>query len=84
MFHLIWYIIVGLIAGFLAKSVMHLHLTLLWTIVLGLIGSIVAGFVTHLFIRPREGAQFHPAGIIFSILGALLVLCVWSKLNLHV
>ena len=84
MFHLVWYIIVGLIAGFAAKSVMHLHLTLLWTIVLGLIGSIVAGFVTHLFIRPRQGAQFHPAGIIFSILGALLVLFVWSKLNLHV
>jgi uncharacterized membrane protein YeaQ/YmgE (transglycosylase-associated protein family) len=84
MFHLIWYIIVGLIAGFAAKSVMHLHLTLLWTIVLGLIGSVVAGFVTHLFIRPRGGAQFHPAGIIFSILGALLVLFVWSKLNLRV
>jgi len=83
MFHLIWYIIVGLIAGFVAKSVMHLHLTLLWTIVLGLIGSIAAGFVTHLFIRPREGSQFHPAGIIFSILGALAVLFVWSKLNLH-
>ena len=84
MFHLIWYVLIGLIAGLAAKSVMHLHLTLLWTIVLGLIGSIVAGFVTHLFIRPREGAQFHPAGIIFSILGALLVLFVWSKLNLHV
>jgi uncharacterized membrane protein YeaQ/YmgE (transglycosylase-associated protein family) len=84
MFHLIWYIIVGLIAGFAAKSVMHLHLTLLWTIVLGLIGSLVAGFVAHLFIRPRGGAQFHPAGIIFSILGALLVLFVWSKLNLRV
>jgi len=84
MFHLIWYIIVGLIAGFAAKSVMHLHLTLLWTIGLGLVGSIVGGLVTHLFIRPREGAQFHPAGIIFSILGALLVLFVWSKLHLHV
>jgi uncharacterized membrane protein YeaQ/YmgE (transglycosylase-associated protein family) len=84
MFHLIWYVIIGLIAGLVAKAVMHLHLTLLWTIVLGLVGSIVAGFVTHLFIRPREGAQFHPAGIIFSILGALLVLFVWSKLKLPV
>jgi uncharacterized membrane protein YeaQ/YmgE (transglycosylase-associated protein family) len=83
MFHLIWYVIVGLIAGFFAKSVMHLHLTLFWTIVIGLVGSIVAGFVTHLFIRPREGAQFHPAGIVFSILGALLVLFLWTKLNLH-
>ena len=83
MFHLIWYIIVGLIAGFVAKSVMHMHLTLVWTIVLGVVGSIVGGCVTHMFSRPKEGAQFHPAGIIFSILGALLVLFVWYKLKLH-
>jgi hypothetical protein len=31
MFHLIWYIIVGLIAGVIAKSIMHVHLKLLWT-----------------------------------------------------
>jgi uncharacterized membrane protein YeaQ/YmgE (transglycosylase-associated protein family) len=83
MIHLIWYIIVGLIAGFTAKSVMHTHLTLLWTMVLGLVGSLVGGFVTHLFSRPREGAQFHPAGIIFSVVGAIVVLFVWYKLNLH-
>jgi hypothetical protein len=28
MLHLVWYIIVGLIAGFVAKSLMHTHLTL--------------------------------------------------------
>jgi uncharacterized membrane protein YeaQ/YmgE (transglycosylase-associated protein family) len=83
MFHLIWYIIVGLIAGFVAKSVMHMHMTLLWTIVLGIVGSIVGGCVTHMFSRPKEGAQFHPAGIIFSILGALLVLFISNKLKLH-
>jgi uncharacterized membrane protein YeaQ/YmgE (transglycosylase-associated protein family) len=84
MLHLIWYIIVGLIAGYAAKSIMHMHLTLLWTIVLGLIGSIVGGLVTHLFSRPREGARFHPAGIIVSILGALVVLFVWHKYRLHI
>ena len=84
MLHLIWYLIVGLIAGLVARSVMHLHLTLLWTVGLGIVGSLVGGFATHLFIRPKEGAQFHPAGIIFSILGALLVLFVWYKLKLHV
>jgi uncharacterized membrane protein YeaQ/YmgE (transglycosylase-associated protein family) len=83
MIHLIWYIIVGLIAGFIAKSVMHTHLTLLWTMVLGLVGSLVGGFVTHLFSRPREGAQVHPAGIIFSVVGAIVVLFVWYKLKLH-
>jgi len=83
MFHLIWYLIVGLIAGVVAKSVMHMHLTLLWTIILGIIGSIVGGCVTHMFSRPREGAQFHPAGIIFSILGAILVLFICQKLKIH-
>jgi hypothetical protein len=28
MFHLIWYILVGLIAGAIAKSVMHTHITI--------------------------------------------------------
>jgi len=83
MLHLIWYIIIGFIAGFLAKSAMHVHLTLIWTIVLGIAGSLVGGLVTHLFTRPREGSSFHPAGIIFSILGALLVLFLWTRLNLH-
>jgi uncharacterized membrane protein YeaQ/YmgE (transglycosylase-associated protein family) len=84
MFHLIWYIIVGLIAGFVAKSIMHMHMSLLWTTVLGLVGSIVGGLITHLFSRPVSGARFHPAGIIASILGALLVLFLWHKFKLHI
>jgi uncharacterized membrane protein YeaQ/YmgE (transglycosylase-associated protein family) len=81
---LIWYIIVGLVAGVVAKSVMHMHMTLLWTIVLGIVGSVVGGLVTHIFSRPKEGAQFHPAGIIVSILGALLVLFLWHKFKLRI
>ena len=84
MLHLIWYIIVGLIAGVVAKMVMHMHLTLLGTIVLGIVGSIVGGLVTHVFSRPKEGAQFHPAGLIVSILGAILVLFLWHKFKLHI
>jgi uncharacterized membrane protein YeaQ/YmgE (transglycosylase-associated protein family) len=83
MFHLIWYILVGLIAGVIAKSIMHVHLALLWTIVLGIVGSIVGGSVTHMFSRPREGAQFHPAGLIFSTLGAILVLFICYKLKIR-
>ena len=84
MFHLIWYIIVGLIAGWVAKSVMHMHMSLLWTIVLGLVGSILGGLVTHVFSRPSPGARFHPAGIIVSILCALLVLYIWHKYHLRI
>ena len=83
MFHLIWYIIVGLVAGYVAKSVMHMHLSLTWTIVLGIIGSIIGGAVTHLFYPPSAGGRFHPGGLIVSILGAILVLFLWCKFHLR-
>ena len=73
MLHLIWYILVGLIAGVIAKSVMHVHMTIFWTIVLGIIGSIIGGAVTHMF-APPTNQRFHPAGFILSTLGAILIL----------
>jgi uncharacterized membrane protein YeaQ/YmgE (transglycosylase-associated protein family) len=81
-FHLIWYILIGLIAGVIAKSVMHVHMTIFWTTVLGIIGSILGGAVTHMFSRPAN-ERYHPAGLIFSTLGAILVLFLCYKLNLH-
>ena len=83
MFHLIWYIIIGLIAGVVSKLIMHVHLALFWTIVLGIIGSIIGGAVTHMLFPPKQGARYHPAGLIVSILGSLLVLFVCHKLNIH-
>ena len=34
MFHLVWYVLIGLISGVIAKAVMHEHLTIFWTIML--------------------------------------------------
>jgi uncharacterized membrane protein YeaQ/YmgE (transglycosylase-associated protein family) len=82
MFHLIWYVLIGLISGVIAKSVMHVHMTIFWTIVLGIIGSIIGGAVTHMFSRPTN-ERYHPAGLIFSTLGAILVLFICYKLKIH-
>jgi uncharacterized membrane protein YeaQ/YmgE (transglycosylase-associated protein family) len=82
MLHLIWYILVGLIAGAIAKTVMHVHMTIFWTIVLGIIGSIIGGAVTHMFSRPAN-ERYHPAGLIFSTLGAILVLFLCYKLKIR-
>jgi uncharacterized membrane protein YeaQ/YmgE (transglycosylase-associated protein family) len=82
MFHLLWYLLIGLFAGLISKSVMHVHLTLFWTIVLGIIGSVLGGGVTHMFSRPRS-ERFHPAGLIFSTLGAILILYICVKLRIH-
>ena len=82
MFHLIWYVLIGLISGVIAKSVMHVHITIFWTIVLGIIGSILGGALTHMFSRPTN-ERYHPAGLIFSTLGAILVLYICYKLKIH-
>jgi uncharacterized membrane protein YeaQ/YmgE (transglycosylase-associated protein family) len=82
MFHFIWYLLVGLIAGILAKSVMHTHMTIFWTIVLGVIGSLLGGAITHIFSRPTN-ERYHPAGLIVSTLGAMLALFICYKLKIH-
>ncbi len=82
MFHIIWYIIIGLLSGIIAKSVMHLHLTMTWTIVLGIIGSLLGGGVSHIIFRSRN-ERYHPAGLIFSTLGAIVILFVCYKLKIH-
>jgi uncharacterized membrane protein YeaQ/YmgE (transglycosylase-associated protein family) len=61
---------------------MHAHMTIFWTIVLGLIGSLLGGVPTHMFARPTN-PRFHPAGIIVSILGAMLVLFICVRLHIH-
>jgi uncharacterized membrane protein YeaQ/YmgE (transglycosylase-associated protein family) len=82
MFHLIWYVLIGLISGFIGKTVMHVHMTIFWTTVLGVIGSIIGGGVSHMLWRPTN-ARYHPAGLIFSTLGAILILYICDRLKIH-
>jgi uncharacterized membrane protein YeaQ/YmgE (transglycosylase-associated protein family) len=82
MFHLVWYVLIGLVSGVIAKSVMRVHVTIFWTIVLGIIGSIIGGGVAHMFSRPTN-ERYHPAGLILSTLGAILVLFICYKLNIR-
>jgi uncharacterized membrane protein YeaQ/YmgE (transglycosylase-associated protein family) len=82
MFHLIWYVLVGLVAGVIAKSVMHVHMTIFWTIVLGILGSVIGGAVTHMFSRPSND-RYHPAGLVFSTLGAILLLYICFRLRIR-
>jgi uncharacterized membrane protein YeaQ/YmgE (transglycosylase-associated protein family) len=73
--------IVGIVVGFIARAIMpgKQSMGILMTGVLGIVGSIVGGLIARLFSKPADGAFFHPAGIIMSILGAILVLFLWSR-----
>jgi uncharacterized membrane protein YeaQ/YmgE (transglycosylase-associated protein family) len=80
--HILWMFIVGIIVGAIAKFFVPGagHLGLLMTGLLGIGGSIVGGFIARLFSKPAPGAPIHPAGILLSIVGAVLVLWVWTHL----
>jgi hypothetical protein len=43
---------------------------------------LLGGGVTHMFSRPTN-EQYHPAGLIFSTLGAILILLICYKLKIH-
>ncbi|MBV9489734.1 MAG: GlsB/YeaQ/YmgE family stress response membrane protein [Verrucomicrobia bacterium] len=80
MLHIIWSIIIGFIAGAIASAIMHTHLGFIGTTLLGIVGSIVGGLIARLFSRPAEGEPFHPAGFLMSIIGAVVVLFIASRL----
>ena len=82
MLHVLWMFIVGIIVGAIARAIMpgSAHMGLLMTGLLGIVGSLVGGFIARLFSKPAPGAPFHPAGILLSIVGAVLVLWAWTHL----
>jgi uncharacterized membrane protein YeaQ/YmgE (transglycosylase-associated protein family) len=80
--HVLWMFIVGIVVGAIAKFFVPGagHLGLLMTGLLGIVGSIVGGLIARLFSKPPPGAPVHPAGILLSIVGAVVVLWAWTHL----
>jgi uncharacterized membrane protein YeaQ/YmgE (transglycosylase-associated protein family) len=82
MLHYLWMFIVGIVVGAIARLLMPgaEHLGLVLTGIVGVAGSFVGGFIARLFSKPADGALVHPAGIVMSIIGALIVLYAWNHL----
>lgn len=82
-FHLVWSIIVGFFVGLIARAIMPGgdKMGLVMTTLLGIVGSLVGGVIGGVVSKPKEGAKFHPAGFLLSIVGALIVLFLWNRLR---
>ncbi|QNE47465.1 GlsB/YeaQ/YmgE family stress response membrane protein [Glaciihabitans sp. INWT7] len=77
-------IVVGLIAGAIARLVVpgKQNLSIGMTLLLGIIGSFVGGFLGYLLLgADPSGGFFQPAGIIGSIIGAIIVLLIWTRVG---
>lgn len=77
MLHMIGHAIFGLIIGLLARALMPggQHMGLIMTMLLGLVGAWLGGFLGRAMGMYREG---HPAGFFMALVGALVVLFVYS------
>jgi uncharacterized membrane protein YeaQ/YmgE (transglycosylase-associated protein family) len=73
-------IVIGLIAGALARLIVpgRQNLSIGMTLLLGIVGSFVGGFLGRLLFGADAGEGFfQPAGIIGSIIGAVIVLLIF-------
>ena len=81
--HLIWTIIIGFIAGLIAKFIMggpNNPGGFILTTVLGIIGAVVATYLGQAigWYHADEGA-----GFIGAIVGAVIVLAIWHFVSRH-
>jgi len=77
-------VIIGAIAGFLARLIVpgRQNLSVGLTILLGIVGSFVGGLLGYLlFGADAQEGFFQPAGIIGSIIGAIIVLIIWIQVS---
>lgn len=75
--NIIWWLIVGLLAGAIARLLVPGRdpMGVLGTLVLGLIGSLIGGFLGQLI--ESGNPSFSPAGLLGSIIGAIIALLIY-------
>jgi uncharacterized membrane protein YeaQ/YmgE (transglycosylase-associated protein family) len=73
-------IIIGLIAGFIARALVpgRQAMTIPQTVLLGIVGSFIGGFLGH-FLFHHGGGFVQTSGWIGSIIGAVIVLLLYLR-----
>lgn len=73
----IWMIIVGLVAGLLARAIKPGNDAMGWimTIILGIVGAMLGGFIASLIGINADGGFI---GLIFSVIGAIILLFLYE------
>lgn len=77
---IIAYIVIGLLGGAIAKAIMPGQQGGGWvaTILLGIVGALLGGFLGGLLFDVNYSDIFSVQGLIFSVLGALLILAIYG------
>jgi uncharacterized membrane protein YeaQ/YmgE (transglycosylase-associated protein family) len=75
---LLWTVIIGFLVGLLARAVMpgRQIMGIILTTLLGIGGALLAGYAGQLLGYYKLG---DPVGFVASVVGALVILFVWTK-----
>jgi uncharacterized membrane protein YeaQ/YmgE (transglycosylase-associated protein family) len=78
---LVAFLLVGLVAGFIARALVPGPDPMGWlgTMVLGIVGSLVGGTLAALLID--RTVDLSAAGLIGSIIGSIIVLLIWRQVG---
>jgi uncharacterized membrane protein YeaQ/YmgE (transglycosylase-associated protein family) len=82
--NLIAWVVLGLIAGAIAKAIYPGNQGggIFATIGLGILGSMVGGWLAHtLRIGTVAAGAFNPLSILFAIIGAIILIFIWGLLT---
>ena len=71
---ILWLIIVGAAAGFLATRAMNLNTNVVATVAIGICGALIGGLVLRFLI----GLAGMAAGFVGAVLGAVLLIWLWQ------
>jgi len=83
MLSIIWFIIIGFLAGLIARAVLPGadHMGFLATTAVGIVGSLIGGLLASKFKPSAPGSKFNTAGIVWSVIGAILLLIILRLLR---
>lgn len=80
----VWWMLIGLGAGLLARLLVPGPQPMGWlyTMLLGMVGSIIGGFIaSSLFGYPPDDTRIHADGLFIATGGAMLLLVIALNLN---
>lgn len=71
---IVWLIIIGAAAGFIATRLMNIETNMITTIAIGIGGALIGGLVLRTLLAILGWA----AGFVGAILGAILLIWIWD------
>ena len=80
---ILWWLLIGLLAGVIARAIVPGSDPMGWggTLILGLVGSLIGGFLFSMLLDGDGREGFSPAGLLGSIIGAVVALLIWRSMS---